>query len=338
MSHEPTKPRVLITQRAFPETLAMFTGRADLRVNETPDPWPEDQLLRAARGAHALMVFMPDSLDARFLRQCPKLQVVAAALKGCDNFDVEECSRLGIWFTIVPDLLSEPTAELALALMLGLARNVRMGDELIRSGQFHGWRPVFYGRGLSGSTVGIIGFGAVGRALARILRGFDCRILYHDERPRKEELRVQRASFEELLQVSDFVLPLLPLTAVTFHLLGRDVLGCMKPGSFLINVSRGAVVDEEAVTEALENGRLAGYAADVFEMEDWARPDRPGDISPRLLSQVTRTLFTPHLGSAVLAARRAIERAAALNILEALDGRRPGGAINCPAPPRNGAN
>ena len=306
------RPRVVITQQPFPETVERLAPHADVIVGPM------------ARDADALLVFMPDSLDEAFLRECPNLKIVAAALKGCDNFDVDACTRLGIWFTIVPDLLTEPTAELALALMLGLARKVPAGDRLIRSGQFQGWRPILYGTGLAGSTVGIIGFGAVGRALARMLRGFSCRVQYHD--PNAEG----STPLQALLASSDFVLPLLPLTEDTFHLLERAALARMKRGSYLINVSRGSVVDEAAIADALESGQLAGYAADTFEMEDWARRDRPREIDPRLLRLVDRTLFTPHLGSAVASVRREIERTAANNILEAFRGERPAGAINDP--------
>ena len=293
---------------------------SSVKYVQTPPP---------VRDAEALMVFMSDSLSEEFLLACPKLQIVAAALKGCDNFDVEACTRLGIWFTIVPDLLTEPTAELALALMLGLSRNVLAGDRLIRSGGFQGWRPTLYGTGLAGSTVGLIGFGAVGRALARVLQGFSCKVQYHDTSVSGS------TPLETVLASSDSVLPLLPLTPQTFHLLGREALSRMKRGSYLINVSRGSIVDEEAVADAIESGHLAGYAADTFEMEDWARGDRPREISPRLVQLNDRTLFTPHLGSAVAAARREIERSAANNILQALRGERPSGAINNPADARN---
>ncbi len=306
------QPLVVITQPVFSETIQLLSPHAKLMVGPP------------ATDADALMVFMPDSLDEAFLRECPNLKIVAGALKGCDNFDVAACTRLGIWFTIVPDLLTEPTAELALALMLGLSRNVQPGDRLVRSGEFQGWRPILYGKGLAGSTVGIIGFGAVGRALARMLQGFSCRVQYHD--PSVDG----STPFNELLASSDFVLPLLPLTAETFHVLGRDSLAQMKRGSYLINVSRGSVVDEEAVADALESGGLAGYAADTFEMEDWARRDRPREINQRLLGLTDRTLFTPHLGSAVASARLQIELAAATNILQALRGDRPEGAINNP--------
>jgi len=306
--------KIVITQRVFSETIHLLSPHADVMVGPP------------SRDAVALMVFMPDSLDEAFLRECPNLKIVAGALKGYDNFDVEACTRLGIWFTIVPDLLTEPTAELALALMLGLARNVLPGDQLIRSGSFQGWRPVLYGTGLAGGTVGIIGFGAVGRALARMLQGFSCRIQYCD--PSAEG----STPLDVLLASSDFVLPLLPLTPDTFHMLGRDALAGMQRGAYLINVSRGSVVDEEAVADAIESGHLAGFAADTFEMEDWARRDRPREIHPRLLRLTDSTLFTPHLGSAVASARREIERAAANNILQALRGEHPSGAINSPVP------
>lgn len=306
------RPRVVITQRVFPETIELLSPQAEVMMGSP------------AQDADAIMVFMPDSLDEDFLRACPNLKIVAAALKGCDNFDVQACTRLGIWFTIVQDLLTEPTAELALALLLGLARNVMAGDRLIRTGDYQGWRPILYGTGLAGSTVGIIGYGAVGRVLARMLQGFSCQVQYCDPSV------AGSMPLEALLASSDFVLPLLPLTTETFHLLGREALTGMKRGSYLINVSRGSVVDEEAIADALETGQLAGYAADTFEMEDWARRDRPREISPRLLRLADRTLFTPHLGSAVASARLKIELAAANNVLQALRGERPSGAINDP--------
>lgn len=139
-----------------------------------------------------------------------------------------------------------------------------------------------------------------------------------------------RSLSTRLIATSDFVLPLLPLTKNTFRLLGRDALAHMKPASYLINVSRGSVLDEEAVADALESGQLAGYAADTFEMEDWARHNRPPELNPRLLRFTDRTLFTPHLGSAVASARHDIERSAANNILAALRGKRPADAINHP--------
>lgn len=322
---ESARPRVVVTQRIHPEVADLLGTAAEPILNHSVEPLPQAELLRRAQDSQALIVFMPDAIDDAFLAACPSLKIIAAALKGYDNFDVAACTRRGIWFTIVPDLLTAPTAELALALLLGLGRNVSAGDRLVRSGDFRGWRPILYGAGLSGSTVGLVGFGAVGQALARLLAPFGCRVLHFDPQSHAG------VPLAELLAASDFVLPLVPLTPATRHWFGRDTLAQMKPGAYLVNVARGSVVDEEAVADALEFGRLAGYAADTFEMEDWARTDRPRAISPRLLADHERTLFTPHLGSAVARVRLAVERAAALEVLAVLRGERPPGAINAPA-------
>ena len=231
--------------------------------------------------------------------------------------------------TIVPDLLTEPTAELAVGLAIGLGRMIREGDEIVRSGSFDGWRPILYGTGLDGATVTVVGMGQVGRAIAKRLGGFGCRIFGVD--PNAELPHgVIRSELNPALQESDFIILAAPLTAATRHLIGEDAIARMRPGALLINVGRGSVVDERAVAAALENGALGGYAADVFEMEDWALPDRPGLLDPRLRAH-PRTLFTPHLGSAVESVRRAIELRAADNIADALAGRRPRDAINDPS-------
>lgn len=204
----------------------------------------------------------------------------------------------------------------------------------MRSGAFQGWRPHLYGSGLSGRTLGIIGLGAVGQALAKRLRGFDLTLLYSDIRAvpasMEHDCGVRRVSLNHLLAVSDFIVPLLPLTRETVHLINRDTLTAMKPGAFLINACRGSVVDEQAVAEALAAGLLGGYAADVFEMEDWAQTNRSRTIPPALLDATDRTLFTPHLGSAVREVRLEIERQAARSILQALNGEIPTGAVNQP--------
>ena len=318
--------KVVITQRVHVEIVDLLAEHSEVVMNESAQSvWPREELMARTRDAEALMVFMPDSIDDDFLAACPRLKIVSAALKGFDNFDVEACTRRGIWFTIVPDLLTEPTAELALALMLGLARNVPAGDAVIRSGSYRGWRPTLYGTGLRGSTVGIIGFGKVGRALARMLQGFECRVIHSDL---GHDLEQDSVPLDDLLATSDFILPLLPLTPATLHLIDAAAIARMKPGAFLINVSRGSVVDEEAIADALDRGHLAGYAADTFEMEDWARPSRPRTIAQRLLQMKAKTLFTPHLGSAVARVRLEIEFAAASNILAVVMGKRPSGAVN----------
>ena len=335
-SSGPARPRVFLTNRVFPEVIAYLGRFADVDANPWPEPFSRGDFLARASRASGLMVFMNDAFDAALLDQCPNLRIVAAALKGCDNFDVAACTARGIWFTIVPDLLSIPTAELAIALALGLARKVPEGDRLVRSGKFAGWRPVLYGAGFSGKTAGIVGMGNLGRALAERLAAFGGKILYSDPvalpATMEKQLHAVRLEPMELLHASDFVFLLLPLSRETKHLYGESALSVMKSGAFLINLGRGSVVDEAAIAQALRSGKLAGYAADVFEMEDWARADRPAGIHPALLAQADKTLFTPHLGSAVAETRLEIEMRATRNIVEALSGRRPPDAINEPGP------
>lgn len=327
-----SKPRVVVTHWVHDEVITLLEERCDVVANTTRESWPRDVLARHARDAQALVAFMPDWIDDAFLAACPELRVVAGALKGYDNFDIECFKNRGVWFTIVPDLLTVPTAELAISLMLSLARRVLPGDALVRSGQFAGWRPVLYGDGLAGRTAGIVGLGALGRAVARRLAGFDMKVLYSDDREASagEAGGAERVTLPELLRRSDYVLPLLPLTTQTFHLLDAGALAQMRRGSYLVNVGRGSVVDEAAVAAALASGQLAGYAADVFEMEDWARTDHPEVIPAALLADRERTLFTPHLGSAVSDARKQIALWAATSVLEALAGERPRGAVAGP--------
>lgn len=328
------KPRVVVTHIIHPEVVEFLSQACEVVPNTTRETLPRKEVLRRCQGAQALMVFMPDSINDDFLAACPDLKIVAGALKGYDNFDVEACTRRGIWFTIVPDHLSAPTAELILGLLLGLSRNLLLGDRFVRSGAFDGWRPEFYGVGLSGKTLGIVGMGGVGQALAQRLVGFDLTVIYCDPRPlapeKEQQWRLTRKIWAEVLAKSDFLVLAAPLTAETFHLINRATIATMKPGAILINPCRGSLVDEEAVPPALALGHLKGYAADVFEMEGWARWDRPRAIPQTLLDNENQTLFTPHLGSAVREVRREIELSAARSILQALRGEVPHGAINKP--------
>jgi phosphonate dehydrogenase len=277
---------------------------------------------------------MTDRIDAAFLAACPRLRVIGAALKGFDNIDVEAATNAGVWLTIVPDLLTVPTAELAIGLMLSLGRNIVAGDIGIKKNGFHGWRAQLYGAGLAGATVGIVGFGLVGRAIAERLVGFQCRLLACDqsasEALTKSWPHVTMASFEDVTANSDYVVLALPLTASTRHIVNSEAIAGMKPGARLVNPARGSLVDETAVADAIARGHLSGYAADAFECEDWALEDRPTCIDPRLTTSLAPTVFTPHIGSGVTDVRREIELSAARSILDVLAGRIPSGAVNDP--------
>ena len=328
------QPRILVTNWAHAETLAQLCAIGLVDANPNRTAWSRAELQRRAADADAMLAFMPDCIDRAFLEHCRRLSIVACALKGCDNFDVEVCTESAIWLTIVPDLLTAPTAELAVGLAISLGRMIREGDQIVRSGPFDGWRPILYGTGLDGAIVAVVGMGQVGRAIVKRLGGFGSRFFGVDPNVEMPP-GVVRSELNPALEESDFIILAAPLTAATRHLIGKDAIARMRPGALLINVGRGSVVDELAVAAALENGALGGYAADVFEMEDWALPDRPGLINPRLLAH-PRTLFTPHLGSAVASVRRAIELRAVDNIADALVGRRPRDAINDPPMMRRG--
>jgi phosphonate dehydrogenase len=321
--------RILVTNRVHDDVVARLHELGEVEANATDAPWPVAEVRRRGLLADAMLAFMPDQVDAAFVAGCPRLRIIACALKGADNFDVDACTEAGIWLTIVPDLLTAPTAELAVGLAIGLARRIREGDNLVRMGTFDGWRPTLYGIGLGGSNVGIIGMGAVGRAIAARLAPFGCRLLGVDPLA-DAPVGVEHVSLDTALTEADFVIVAAPLTNSNRHMIGRATLARMSAGALLVNVGRGSVIDESAVADALDDERLGGYAADVFEIEDWAVPDRPKWIEPRLRSH-PRTLFTPHLGSAVGLVRRAIELRAAENIADALGGRRPRDAINEPA-------
>lgn len=181
------KPKVVLTHWVHPEIIELLSASADVIPNTTRETLPRSEVIARAKDADALMAFMPDSIDSAFLEECPKLRVIGAALKGYDNFDVNACTRHGVWLTIVPDLLTIPTAELTIGLLLGLTRHMLEGDRQIRSGHFQGWRPTLYGSGLTGKTLGIIGMGAVGRAIAQRLAGFEMNLLYCDPIPLNAE-------------------------------------------------------------------------------------------------------------------------------------------------------
>ncbi|MFC3228814.1 NAD(P)-dependent oxidoreductase [Marinibaculum pumilum] len=327
---------VAVTNRIFPETRDRLMQAVRVAANDGETPWPEPQLRAALAEATGLMAFMTDRIDAELLAAAPRLKVIGAALKGHDNIDLEAATRAGVWVAIVPDLLTAPTAELAIGLMLALGRHILEGDRGIRAHGFAGWRPRLYGCGLQDMTVGLVGYGLVGRAIASRLHGFGCHLLAHDlQAPagRPAGLPGEPVSFRalpELLAVSDYVVLALPLTDRTRHVIDAGALAQMKPGARLVNPARGSLVDEEAVADALERGRLAGYAADVFACEDWAQADRPRGIDPRLTAPGAPTVLTPHVGSATTAARRSIELAAAESILDALAGRVPRCAVNDP--------
>lgn len=327
------RPKVVITNRVHDDVVDLLQAKCRVVMNAEPEPWTCEQLREQARDASAILAFMTDCIDAGFLARCPQLRIIASVLKGFDNLDIDACTRNGVWLTVVSDHLTVPTAELTIGLMIAMSRHIVQGDARARA-DYHGWRPILYGKGFADSTIGILGMGAIGQAIAKRLRAFDCKLLYFDEHAlspqRAASLGVRFSFLNELLASADFLVLALPLNERSKHLLNAETLGRVKAGCYLINTARGSIVDEEAVADAIARGQLGGYAADVFEMEDWARNDRPRTISARLISDRSHTLLTPHLGSAECGARHASEMQMAHSILDCLAGRTPRGAVNNP--------
>ncbi|WP_428526073.1 NAD(P)-dependent oxidoreductase [Roseibium sp.] len=323
--------KIVVAQPVENDVINDLSVFGSVFMNDGPAPLTMDDLRRHSSNAVALMAFMTECVDEDFLKACPDLQIVAGALKGFDNIDVDACTRRNIAVTIVPDLLTEPTAELAIGLMIGVSRHMISADQYVRSGQFSGWRPRFYGGSIHGATVGIVGAGRVGQAVLKLLSGFRCERIYFDQTPlpadKEQALGATYSPLDELKARSDFVVLALPLTDATMGLVDESFISDMKQGSYLINPARGSLVVESAVAKALETGHIAGFAADVFETEDWARTCRPDEVHPSLMHS-DRTMLTPHIGSAVTDVRRAIVRSAADSIKSVLKGNVPATAIN----------
>ncbi|MDT9002270.1 NAD(P)-dependent oxidoreductase [Paucibacter sp. APW11] len=314
------RAHVLVSQPVFPAVAERLAERATLDINPGPEPWSAAEFAERLQKADAMMGFMTDRIDAATLAGAPRLRMIACALKGYDSYDLAACRAAGVRVSIVPDLLTAPTAELAVGLAIALARHLRAGDERVRSGAFQGWRPTLYGRGLDGACVAILGVGAVGRAIAQRLGGFGCRLLGVDSAVAADwPAAVQRCSLDEALAQADYVFVALPLNPATLGLIDQRRITQARPGTLWINIGRGSVVDEAAMAAALANGQAGGYAADVFAFEDWSLPERPNAV-PEALRRQPNTVFCPHLGSAVREVRLAIEQRAADNLLAFLAG------------------
>jgi glyoxylate reductase len=306
------KPLVLITRRlALAPRDVLGTG-IDVDQHDDESVLPRAELLRRVHGAGALLPTLADRVDGELLDAAPRLRVVANHAVGYDNVDVAACTARGVWVTNTPDVLTDSTADLAWALILALARRLREGERLIRSGGFKGWAPtMLLGRELRGRTLGILGYGRIGRAVARRAEGFGMRVVF--------TARGGGVSFDELLERSDVISIHCPLTQQTHHLFGAAELLRMKRGALLVNTARGPIVDEAALVAVLEQGHLGGAALDVFEQEPAVHPGLVGRDDVVLL---------PHLGSATQETREAMARIALEQVELVLRGEHPRTAVN----------
>jgi glyoxylate reductase len=298
--------RIFVTRRLpFP---AMDALRAAHDVREWPGELPPDRkaLVREAREADALLTLVTDPIDAALLDACPRLRAIANLAVGTDNVDAEAAAARGIAVGNTPDVLTDATADLALALLLALARRIVPGAARVRAGEWRTWEPAGdLGADLAGATLGIVGWGRIGQAVARRAEGFGMDILHSS--------RSSGVPLDELLARADFVSLHVPLTPETRHLIGARALARMKDTALLVNTARGGVVDQDALRAALHDGAIAGAALDVTEPEPLP-VDHPLLDAPNLL-------VLPHVGSATVRTRARMAEMAVENLLAALDGR-----------------
>ena len=317
------KPKVYSTHQLFEEARKILDAECEVQYWTDSERPPREEVLRRVQDKEGLVCLLTEKVNEEFLRSAPKLRVVSNVAVGYDNIDVDACTKRGIAATNTPGVLDETTADFAWTLLMAVARRVAEGELLARSGNWKGWNlDQLCGADVWGKTLGIVGFGRIGRSVARRASGFQMKIIYTDAVRVSEEveksLNTEFRDMNSLLAESDFISLHVPLLPETRGLFDAPKLFRMKPTAFLINTSRGPVVDEAALVAALENNKIAGAALDVFENEP--------SIHPGLKRQ--NVVLTPHLASASIETRTKMAVMAAKNIVAVFKGQRPPNLLN----------
>jgi len=317
------KPKVFATHPLFEEARMILDAGCDVEYWTQPERPPREEILRRVKDKEGLVPLLTDRIDGELLRNAPKLRIVSNVAVGYDNIDVPACTKRGVVATNTPGVLDETTADFAWALLMAVARRVVEGDTYVRSGNWKGWNlDQMCGADVWGKTLGIIGFGRIGRAMARRAAGFKMHVLYTATKQAPPEVeKALSAAYRDLntlLAESDFVSLHVPLSSDTRGLLNGPKFFRMKPTAFVINTARGPVIDEAALVHALETGKIAGAALDVFEQEPFIHP---GLKRPNVV-------MAPHMGSASVETRSKMAAMAAHNIAALFRGQRPPNMIN----------
>jgi glyoxylate reductase len=312
--------KVFVTRAIDPAALARLRAAAEAEVWPGELPPPARKLRAALSHADAILSMVTDKIDAGLIANAPHLRVISNLGVGVDNIDLDATTRAGVAVGHTPGVLTDATADLAFGLLMTTARRIAEGDRQVRAGKWRTWGPMtLLGHDVHSSTLGIIGFGAIGQAMARRASGFGMRVLYlkHRSAPPTGEKIVGAlgVGLRRLLAESDYVSIHVPLTAKTRHLIGRREFSLMKPGAILINTARGPVVDQAAMLAALKSGRLAGAGLDVTDPEPIAANDP--------LLRLDNVVITPHIGSASIATRAQMAAIAVSNVLHVFAGRLP---------------
>ncbi len=318
------KPRILVTREVFDETLAYLGGDCEVDANQADVPLDTDALAQRLAGKEGVICSLTDRIDDRVLGRCPQLRVVSNIAVGYNNIDLAACTARGVMATNTPGVLDDSTADLAWTLMLATARRLTDVEARIRAGEWKGWQlKQWLGTDVHHATLGIIGMGRIGQAIAKRALGFEMRVIYHNRTrlPADIEQRVNAAyaSRDELLAQADFVVLQMPYSPQTHHLIGAAELAKMKRSAILINSTRGGVVDDAALIRALKTGTIRAAGLDVFENEP--------ALNPGFL-ELRNVVLAPHIGSSTEATRRAMAMTAARNAVAALSGATPPNLLN----------
>ncbi len=317
-------PAVLIS-RLLPEpAVALARSRAEVDAYDVDGAMPRPDLLERLQGKQGLICVISEAVDQALLDASPELRVVSNVAVGYNNVDVAACTKRGVVVTNTPDVLTDTTADFAWTLLMATARRVVEADRYVRDGRFEQWEyMVLLGGDIHGKTLGVVGFGRIGRAMARRARGFGMRVLYQDavaaDAATEHELNATRVDLATLLRESDFVTLHTPLIPETRHLINADSLKTMKKTAYLINAARGPVVDEGALVSALKEGRIAGAGLDVFEGEPRVHPG---------LVELSNVVLAPHIASGSLETRLKMATLAVENCLAVLEGKTPPTPVN----------
>ncbi|MGC9971371.1 MAG: D-glycerate dehydrogenase [Bryobacteraceae bacterium] len=318
------KPAVLVTKRIFPEAVELLRRHAQVDYVDSDDGLSPDELEARSRGKQGIVSQLTDKFTADRIERLEGVRVIANVAVGFDNVDLATATRQGILVTNTPDVLTDTTADLTFALLLAAARRIVEAHRFVHSGKWRRWTiDLLAGRDVHHKTLGIFGMGRIGQAVARRAAGFSMRVLYHDARRAPEalerELSLEFTDKLQLLRESDFVTLHVPLNDSTRKLIGAAQLREMKPSAILVNTSRGPVIDEAALAQALADRLIAAAGLDVFESEPHVHP---------LLLELENVVLAPHIGSASIDTRRKMSLLAAENALAALAGRRPPNLLN----------
>ena len=317
------KPTVFITRKLPDERVEPLREKFNIRMWDSEDEAvPVDLLKKEAAEVDALWTMLTDTINSEMMDNAPNLKIIANMAVGFNNIDVQAAKEKGIIVTNTPDVLTETTADLAFALLLSTARKMTSSEKELRGGGWHSWTPMgFTGMDVNGTTLGIIGMGRIGEAVARRAKGFNMRVIYHN-RNRKENAEVRAdfvANLDDLLQEADHVLILAPLTEETEGMIGERELALMKSTATLISASRGGIVDEVALYEALKNGTIWGAGLDVYKTE-------PVHVRHPLLT-LPNVTAVPHIGSATVQTRHAMMKLNAQAIIDVLEDREPANRV-----------